>query len=190
MKAHGEFPDVVYRAFDKREYAEAFIAGNVRFANCNNYLDITDSRRDVTEGTGLYLKDDRLTTIRFCSNSIFIQSFHRTFESARNAGHGRYIIELHNPFNLATAITKELHDSSFKAYGGVEGVNIIYQHGDFKGEQLSSYQSSRFTYSQKPSSYSSEEEFRFVLITERLDKHQIFIQVNPNEECKFIRHYA
>ena len=190
MKAHGEFPDVVYRAFDKREYAEAFVAGNVRFANCNNYLNISDSRRDVTEGTGLYLKDDRSTTIRFCSNSIFIQSFHRTIESARDAGHGRYIIELHNPFNLAAAITKKLHNSSFKVFGGVEGVNIAYQRGDFKGEQLSSYQRSRLTYSEKPSSYLSEEEFRFVLITEHQDKHQIFIQVSPNERCKSIRHYA
>ena len=91
---------------------------------------------------------------------------------------------------LSTAITKKLHNSSFKVFGGVEGVNIAYQRGDFKGEQLSSYQRSRLTYSEKPSSYLSEEEFRFVLITEHQDKHQIFIQVSPNERCKSIRHYA
>ncbi|EOW9232497.1 hypothetical protein ACOA57_003731 [Vibrio cholerae] len=190
MKAHGEFPNVVYRAFDKREYAEDFVAGRVRFANCNNYKKIQDSRRDVTEGIGCYLLGEKQQTISFCSNSIFIQCFHRTIESARLANHGNYIIELRNPSHLAVSITKNLHTLPVKFYGGVEGVNIIYEHGLTKSELLSSYESARLTYSQKPSSYAVEEEFRFVLITEHMIQDHLIIQVHPNDRCGFIRHYA
>ncbi|EIV1640591.1 hypothetical protein L7E50_004475 [Vibrio parahaemolyticus] len=190
MRAHGNFPDVVFRSFDKIEFAEDFISGNVRFANCRNYLNITDSRKDTSEGSGFYLHDSKPITIGFCTNSIFIQCFHRTLEAALATNHGKYVVQLNNPVNLAVSITNSLNKLPHKFFGGVEGVNISYEHGQTKAERLSSYNSSRLTYSQKPLSYAHEQEFRFVLITEQLDIDHLIVPAAQNSSYEFVRHYA
>jgi hypothetical protein len=164
MHAHGDFPNVLYRAFDKLEFAQQFLQGKLRFGNVTSYRRIEGARQDKTEGTGYYTFDEVSKKSQFCSNSIYALCCHRTLEAATSTGHGKYIVEITNPFYLAEKATESLCKLKSKHFGGIEGVFIEYDKGEEKLEALDLFESSRLTYSQKPESYSHEEEFRYVFI--------------------------
>jgi len=67
-KVCGEFPEVCYKAFKYKKYAENFIYRGIFRLNCLRYLrNIEDeSRRDETEGTGL-TKEPGIITVGWVS---------------------------------------------------------------------------------------------------------------------------
>ena len=165
MKAHGDFPTVIYRAFTELEYAQGFIRGLVRFGNLIDYRKIEDvRRRDESEGRGEYHANGTKTSIEFAENKIYIACFHRDLESAVNTGHGKYIVEVSQPLKLAEDLTRVLRSSPVKHFGGIEGVLVTYDKGEEKGRKLDSVESTRLAYCQKPKSFVPENEFRYIFI--------------------------
>jgi len=56
MSFDQKYPEKLYRTFTKKEQADAFTAGHIRFRNILTYISIKDKKRkDPTEGSGLYI---------------------------------------------------------------------------------------------------------------------------------------
>ncbi len=178
MKPFGEYPNILFRAFNKLEYAQQFLDGYIRFGAVSGYTEIEDEgRRDKTEGVGHIVVEGVDTKIKFCSNIFYAVCCHRTLEAAMKTGHGKYIVEMHNPLCVAEDITKVLHSSPAKYFGGVEGVAIEYNKGQEAQCELSSYDKSRLTYSQKPLAYAHEEEFRYVFCRKDFTGNYLFVKL-------------
>jgi hypothetical protein len=138
MKTIGEYPDILFRAFDCFEYAQQFLNGFVRFGAVLGYVNIEDEgRMDPTEGTGHYTASGTTTKIQFCSNVFYALCFHRDLKSALETRHGKYVVEISNPLYLAEEITRSLRTLASKHFGGVEGVIVEYDKGQER-ERLSS----------------------------------------------------
>ena len=89
---------------------------------------------------------------------------------------------------MASEITKWLEQQDFKHFGGIEGVNIEYTHGEKVKNKLISTELARLTYSQKPESFKDENEFRFIFIRKSCQNDYVFIELNGAEEnCKIIQ---
>lgn len=179
MNTIGEFPSTIFRAFDKLEYAQQFLDGYLRFGTVLGYTEIEDDgRRDLTEGVGHINYEGSDTKIKFCSNVFYTLCCHLTLEAALETGHGKYIVEIFDPQHLAEDITRVLRSSPAKHFGGVEGVTIQYNKGNEVELELSSYEKSRLTYCQKPSSYAHEQEFRFVFCRKEFAGNYQFVRVS------------
>lgn len=187
MNTIGTFPRTLFRAFDKEEYARAFLDGELRFGSLSKYRRIeSEQRRDVTEGIGHIVQHGADTKVMFASNSFYVLSFHLTLDAALKTNHGKYIVEIHEPEQLANDVTKVLSHSSEKHYGGVEGVTIEYNKGANIDRTLSSHEKSRLSYCQKPSFYSHEKEFRFVICRKQCadDYYQLQVGRTVSGEIK------
>jgi len=137
MKTHGEFPDILFRSFDRIEYAQQFLSGFIRFGSVVGYGKIEDKRRrDETEGLGHYLLDGRDVKIQFCSNVVYALCCHLDIKSAIETNHGKYVVEVANPLYLAEEITRAIGLLNSKHFGGTEGVFIEYTKGNEKSEKL------------------------------------------------------
>ncbi|MEZ0123549.1 MAG: hypothetical protein AB9Q23_05970 [Candidatus Reddybacter sp.] len=179
MDTIGEYPETLFRAFDKLEYAQQFLNGYLRFGTVLGYTEIEDEgRRDVTEGVGHIVHKGLGTKVMFCSNVFYALCCHRTLEAALEVGHGKFIVEIFDPLHLAEDITRVLRSSPAKHFGGVEGVAVEYDKGNEFEHELSSYEKSRLTYSQKPASYKPEHEFRFVFCRKEFAGNYHFVKVN------------
>ena len=179
MKAHGEYPDILFRSFDCLEHAQQFLSGNIRFGSVLGFRKEEDERRrDEMEGTGHYTIDGIDSKSQFCSNAVYALCCHRDIESAKKASHGKYIIEIANPLYIAEELTRSLRELGSKHFGGIEGVYIEYDKGIEKEEQLDSYDSSKLAYSQKPEVFSYDNEFRFIFIRKDYAGDYIYLQLN------------
>jgi hypothetical protein len=166
MKAHGQFDNCAFRSFSKKEHAEQFIAGKIRFTSIYHYEEIKDEkRRDKTEGKSHVVVNSRSIQSKFASNSIYIVSFHRTLQSAKENAIGPFIVEIKNPKQLAEDITEQLQLLPMKCFGGVEGVIVEYTKGEECERELNSVDIATLAYAQKPREpFYSENEFRLVII--------------------------
>ena len=179
MKAHGEYPKILYKSFDTLEFAQQFLSGYIRFGNVLEYKEIEDeNRRDITEGTGHYSTNGKDTKIMFASNVCYALCCHKDIMSALKSKHGKYIVEISNPLHLAEELTSSLSNLTSKHFGGIEGVHIDYNKGEEKANKLVSHTSSRLTYSQKPKRFLHENEFRFVFIREEYAGSYLSIKIN------------
>ena len=178
MKTIGEYPDILFRAFDRFEYAQQFLNGFVRFGTVLGYVNFEDGdRMDPTEGTGHYTASGITSKIQFCSNVFYALCFHRDLKSALETGHGKYVVEISNPLYLAEEITRSLRTLASKHFGGVEGVIVEYDKGQEREGELDSYQKSRLTYSQKPEKYAHENEFRLVFCRKEFAGNNLIIRL-------------
>ena len=178
MKLIGEYPDTLFCSFDCLDYAQQFLTGSMRFGTVIGYRRIEDEgRRDTTEGVGHYTTNGKNTKIQFCSNVFYTLCCHRDLNSAIDTNHGKYIVEIDNPLYLAEELTKSLRELKLKHFGGIEGVVIEYNKGKEKNKKSDSHQKSRLTYCQKPSKYSSENEFRFVFCMKEYASKNLFLQL-------------
>lgn len=189
LKAHGEYPQTVYRVFDNTEYAKDFTKGQIRFSLLQSYKSIEDDlRKDISEGEAHVVYNNVNRHSSFASNRFYILSFHRSLESAQRSKFGNIIVKITNPIQLASEITKWLEQQDFKHFGGIEGVNIEYTHGEKVKNKLISTELARLTYSQKPESFKDENEFRFIFIRKSCQNDYVFIELNGAEEnCKIIQ---
>lgn len=174
--------------FEKLDYAEQFLNGEVRFSNINTFTTIPDIKRlDKDEGRGSFIYNNINHHSSFASNSVFIYCFHRTLSAAKNSKFGKYIIEINNPKELAISITEQLSIQNNKYYGGVEGINIEYTTNDIKRTKPISIERTSLIYSQKPISYIEENEFRFVIISQKsLDNYKMININNITKNCVLI----
>ena len=166
-RPHGQFEDKAYRCFPRKEYADQFIRGEIRFGVIDYYKNIEDDiRRDKTEGESHFIVGVRSGHSFFASNSIYILCFHRTLQSAKESGFGPFIVEINNVRQLAEDITEQLEKSPSKFFAGIEGVIVVYTKGEVIERKPSSIEIGRLAYAQKPRDpFSVENEFRFVIIS-------------------------
>lgn len=106
LKVHGIYPSVLYRSFDKLEYAQAFINGQIRFKDIYEYRRIEDiNRRDETEGESSYIDQYGTTHGGMFTegNLIYVLCFSRTFSAMKyqKENFGRYVVKIKKPRLLA-----------------------------------------------------------------------------------------
>ena len=190
LEAHGDYPNTVYRVFDDIQYAEDFINGSIRFSRLQNYKHIEDElRRDNTEGEAHVIHDGLHHHSSFASNSFYILCFHRTLEAAQQSKFGKFIVEITNPRQLAIEITKWLDKQPYKHFGGIEGVNVEYSHGEEVDIEPTTIELARLTYSQKPIFFSDEDEFRLIFIRESCKDDHVFVEIGGTTEfCNMVTH--
>lgn len=188
LEAHGDYPHTVYRVFDDIEYAKDFINGKLRFSRIQNYKDIEDElRKDIAEGEAHVIYDGLNHHSLFASNSFYILCFHKTLDAAQQSKFGEFIVEIKKPRQLAVEITKWLDKQPYKHFGGIEGVNVEYTHGEEVDVEPTTAELARLTYSQKPSFFSGEDEFRFVFIRESCKDDYVFVEIDEiNELCDMV----
>jgi hypothetical protein len=166
-KAHGSFEKIVYRAFDKDEYVHDFMNGKVRFGRIDIYTKIEDEKlRDATEGQGLVVVNGIRTHSQMASRVTYISCFHRSLKPAIDSSRP-YIVEISNTKKLAEYITKALESETSGFWGGVEGVNVEYDKGEIRENNMSPDFPAYITYSQKPEQFQNENESRFVIISKK-----------------------
>lgn len=165
LKTLGQFPPLVYRAFSKRKYAEQFMNGTIRFGNIYYYKRIEDeNRRDRTEGESHVRYEGRDQHGMFASNAIYVLCCHRTMDAVKRNSLGNHVVLIRQPERFAEAISSAIENLPGKYFGGAEGCTVEYTKGREVENKLSGQDIVRLAYCQKPDTFSSEEEFRFVII--------------------------
>lgn len=76
---------------------------------------------------------------------------------------GGWLVKIAEPKQLARDLSTYLETLPDR-FTGVEGCSVHYNKGSRVGERLSNIASTRLSYSQKPATFSRENEFRFVVI--------------------------
>lgn len=190
FRVAGEFPKVLYKCYDKREYAERFVEeGCIRAGSLNYYATIEcESRCDPTEGEGHYQIPGPVTEVTFFKGSSIapviretegIQQHHvisanKVFAfcctnqdvnmERMRSKFGKYIVQIYNPVRLAIDLDLVLNESDGKANYQVIGSNIVYNKGELiKGEQ-ENIERLDWAYIQKAERFTEEMEFRYCLI--------------------------
>ncbi|MEJ2275295.1 MAG: hypothetical protein P8Y01_12105 [Woeseiaceae bacterium] len=63
LKTFGDYPPILLKFFSKREYADQFLAGSVRFGLLEYYASIEDkARKDAGEGQGHFAAPSKSVT--------------------------------------------------------------------------------------------------------------------------------
>lgn len=189
LKAHGRYPQFVYRAFAKKSYAEDFaLRGRFRMGNLRVYSTLEDvQRHDASEGQGQFQRLGMVTSVDFFADSDETSIteapgyVHTQTEllnpkfllSCSLAGvdlaylrskFGAGLVRIDNPQKLAQEISSYLEDLPHQFAGGVEGCVVHYNKGGEVRTGLSNIASTRLSYSQKPARFNQEKEFRLVTI--------------------------
>jgi len=187
----GEYPESpVYKFYKTRKWAEDLAErGCFQMGSLVHYRDLEDAvRQDRSEGYGHIQVRSEIDVAYFATgnienvevrrelglmhhhsemgNPIFI--FSTSLEGVdieqMRQRFGLYMVCIANPRQFATDINRSLEARAEKFGGGVEGTVVRYDHGDVSQSELDHWDFIKLSYSQKPVSYSSEMEFRFVAI--------------------------
>lgn len=141
--------------------------GEIRFGNIYYYKRIEDEkRRDRTEGESHLKYGNRDQHGMFASNAVYVLCCHRTKDAVIKKSNrlGSHIVLIRNPKRFAEAITYAIENLPGTFFGGVEGCTVEYTKGHEVEVKPSGYDIVRLAYCQKPDTFFSEQEFRFVLI--------------------------
>jgi len=200
-KVCGEFPEICYKAFNCKKYAEDFMyRGNFRLnclGYCRNMED--ESRHDPTEGYG-HTKEPGIVTVGLVSpnpadktiwtreqgyqehnteygNAIFclctcLPDVDFTHMSDK---FGRYIVKINDPRRLAEDINEYFISNGHRFL--IEGCKIVYNKGQKLDRELTDNERPDLAYMQKPESFSNDREFRIVAIK---------FGEPCKEECKYL----
>ena len=208
LKPHGWFPGVVYRSFDKREFAEQFIEeGRFRLCEIRDYNKIEDAfRRDITENTAHVKTIEPVVSVHFPTDGGEPFETIAVGEKSRTAAFdnkliyilccslkvptgkfGAYSVKILDPKALATDISTFLETLPWKVFGGVEGVRIEYTKGLFRDGVPDSVDMARLCYTQKPGEFADDEEFRFVTIHE-WNENKKDLEVNLDKKLNYVEY--
>jgi len=201
-KVCDEFPELCYKAFKCKEYAEDFIVrGTFRMGCQFSYKSIEDKARcDPTEGSGLIKTPGIVTCFGFSQDRaekpICLQKMGYRKETSElcnprfcfctclqdvNRDHmkksfGKYIVEINNPKKLAEDIN-DYFTSNEEGKFSIVGCNVIYNKGQESDRQLTKNEIVDLPYKQKPESFSADCEFRIVAMQ---------LGESCTGECKFL----
>lgn len=179
MEPHGNFPDILYRAFDKLEHAHDFLNGKIRFGKLDYYRNIENhNRQDVSEGIGHFICNGKSSFVEFASNEIFILCFYKSLNAAKKHNIGNHMVKIQNPMCLAEEITHHLHTLPGKFFGGIEGCNVEYTKGHDIPKVPGNPEIARLAYVQKPDRYGDEDEFRFIILRKNQNNNDEFLLIN------------
>jgi hypothetical protein len=184
----GNYPKVVLRAFKERAYGEDFVAhGIFRMGNLRTYTEIEDeNRKDWSEGQGHFQHYGMATSVDFSRDSeetttltqpgyvhshiellnpkfIFSCSLPSVDIDLLRQRFGSSIVKIKQPRQFADDICGFLETLPYRFGGGVKACVVQYDKGEKSLHQLT-VASVPLSYSQKPAIFSTENEFRFVVI--------------------------
>jgi hypothetical protein len=188
LHSSGRYPKVVLRAFKQRAYAEDFVEhGRFRMSNLRTYTVIEDeNRKDASEGQGHFQHYGMVTSVDFSRDSdetttlsqpgyvhshiellnpkfIFSCSLPSVDINLLRQRFGPWIVKIKQPRQFADDIWAFLGTLPYRFGGGVKGCFMEYTKGQKSRHQLT-VTSVPLSYSQKPTTFSTENEFRFVVI--------------------------
>lgn len=187
----GTYPATLYRCFDKKEYAEQFVAdGKFRVGLMDVYKDIEcHARRDATEGIGAYglkgpvtvgrvSRDPRIPTEwsledgvqkhqTETGSSVFLLCCANTSVDLPKLRHkfGQHVVKIVSPVSFAIDLDYALNgkDGTQGAFL-VCGKDVEYNKGQLIEDGRTPEELTDLAYSQKPVEFEGEKEFRFCLI--------------------------
>ncbi len=188
LHAIGNSLKVVFRAFKERAYAEAFVEhGRFRMGNLRIYTEIEDeNRKDSSEGQGHFQRYGMVTSVDFSRDSvetttltqpgyvhshiellnpkfIFSCSLPSVDIDLLRQRFGPWVVKIKQPRQFADDICAFVETLPYGFSGGVKGCVVQYNKGEKSLHQLT-VASVPLSYSQKPAIFSTENEFRFVVI--------------------------
>ena len=217
LKVHGDYPSCVYRAFDKKEYAEKFInEGRFVLGNLKKYKNMEDSlRKDKTEGEAVFRHPGIVTKVFFSKTSDesyavenpgYVETHYEldnpkfvlcTSLPGVDLAHmaekfGKYIVEIDNPRQLATDITSYLETLPHKFVGGIEGCYVKYNKEHIFNNEIEGVKAVTLSYSQKPDSFKKDCEFRFVAIVKGIpskgyEYNEERLEINLNKKLTYAK---
>lgn len=181
---YGNIPVPLYRAFSKREYAEEFCSGRIRFQTLEYYKSIEDSERiDRTEGYGevtapgesiiVDLDNKQLISVPGTEN-IHAATFEKShfvycFSLPKNGKpdpelykFGSYIVKLDCPALLLKqlAVAMQLDEKLNVNPPCLESAKVKYDKFEHYPTKPNRNRLDRMRWSQKPSLYAPEREYR------------------------------
>jgi hypothetical protein len=213
LETFGDYPPALYRAFDRREYAEAFVNGIVRFGLVTYYGEIEDKRRsDRAEGSGSIVapgivtkvtmnRDGQVTkqweepghvhhSVTF-GNGIYILSLsHPTNDdlSVLQEKFGSHVVQIDEPRVFGQDLTDALANGAADTAGVIECVRVLYNKGAIVTTSLDRDARLRLSYGQKPAEFAAEQEYRLVLISQRpASKAERYLEVNLAKPLPYAR---
>ncbi|MFT6992998.1 MAG: hypothetical protein ACJASL_004999 [Paraglaciecola sp.] len=184
LYVYGKIPAPLYRAFSKREYAEEFCSGRIRFQTLEYYKVIEDSERvDRTEGYSeitapgesivVDLEKQELISVPGVEN-IYAPTFEKShfiycLSLPKNGcpdpelyKFGSYFVKLNCPsiFLRDLAIAMQLDEKLNVNPPCLEATKVVYDKFDHYDTKPKRAKLNRMRWSQKPSEYSPEREYR------------------------------
>jgi hypothetical protein len=170
-------------------HAEDFAhRGRFQMGNLRVYAAIEDEKRqDPTEGDGHFQRFGIVTTVEFMRDSdetfvskkpgyvhTHVELLHPKFVFCCAAPgvdldhlrkqFGPWLVRIDQPRQFAQEVSAYLETLPYKFAGGVEGCFVQYNKGDRTRRPLNPTAQTHLSYMQKPSSFSEDNEFRFVVI--------------------------
>jgi hypothetical protein len=190
LRAHGNYPKTVFRAFKDRAHAEDFVEhGRFRMGNLRTYTEIEDEgRKDSLEGQGHFQRFGMVTAVDFSPDSdetmtvtkpgyvethiellnpkfIFSCSLPSVDLDLLRKRFGPWLVKIKQPRQFAQDISDYLETLPYRFAGGVEGCFVQYNKEEKTRRQLRVSASTPLAYMQKSAAtFSVEKEFRFVVI--------------------------
>jgi hypothetical protein len=197
-------PNILYRFFEKEEYALDFIKGHIRFTNQNECKEMKYPRGDPTERISSLKYPAKIQTLHIdkntmkCINSTYSNGFMNwsggllnsvfvlcaclpncDMEKLKKELKSPFVVQMNNPQEFLSRIEKsynEQYNSNKK--------RIIHNYVSYtKGQQSKkphpgdSWYLSIF---QKPDKYSYQKEYRFAILLHNISSEQEFIKLNIN----------
>ncbi len=200
-------PNTLYRFFDKEEYAQAFLDGEIRFGNIKRYKEIEGDRKDESEGKASFYWNQKAPSVTINKKSLKIVengesnqniSFEATFlnpvyilstsEESVNIDElkrrfGAYIVRINKPSLFLEQLKKT---DTNHPIGTVELKKVIYNKNGLMEPNPLLQAPSDYSYIQKPEVYKVEKEYRYVLICKfqkgRLYEDYITLQIKYCQE--------
>ncbi len=162
------FPNILYRAYKKKEYAEEFVFnGKFRLGKLQMYHCVEDKNRiDQTEGQGHYLDTNGIHEHFELGNDVYLLSLSTDevdldYLEIKMGGH---IVKINDSNKLAQDIEDYLNSSGYVTFGGIKGNYIKYNKGETIGDDLDEMDRAILSVTQKPTTFEPECEFRLFTI--------------------------
>jgi hypothetical protein len=191
LEAIGPFPPLLFKAFRCREHAEDLVRrGRLRLSEVKYFARIEDPARvDRTEGRSQMQIEGDVTKVAFdltgnplrtwqepgsfnftgeFINPVYIACFCYPPDGDQSrvpSKFGRYLVRIANPRRFAQEITDWLtQEGALRDTPVVECLKVLYNKGDRSKDVKDGYQRTQLSYSQKPSKFADEFEYRFTVV--------------------------
>lgn len=173
-----DLPEVLFRAFDNRTFAEDFVEGRFRLGSLVSYRDTPDeSRQDSSEGIAHYLDTQgiehtiengsiREQYVLCCATKdVDISNLRKKM--------GEYIVKINDPSALAREMENFLENNRVPTLNGVHGRLVEYTKNEVRHGEPDNFD---LSLRQKNRGYVEESEYRLFFILSRQDSR--FVQEN------------
>lgn len=193
FETFGDYPQALFKFFPKKDYADQFLAGAVRFGSLAYYATIEDDdRQDAGEGKGAFAAPaESVTTVHLDGDGEVIGATKAPGDMNHQIDLGNptyivcctdpegsdmdrlkekfgpYVVRIDDPVRLGQELTDqfaELEKTHPLAGSLVECARVVYDKGERRDTEPTNEEMFRAAFTQKPPSYAEENEVRLVVI--------------------------